>query len=57
MFIYLNISRKYLEEIIKGDEVIFWKERSVVYYIRIFDYLVKEEWDEFLEMLFWLGYI
>lgn len=57
MFIYLNISRKYLEEIIKGDEVIFWKERSVVYYIRIFDYLVKEEWDEFLEMFFWLGYI
>lgn len=57
MLTYLNISRKHLEEIIKGDEATLRKERSVVYYTRTFDYLVKEERDELLETLFWLGYI
>lgn len=57
MLTYLNISRKHLEEIIKGDEATLRKDRSVVYYTRTFDYLVKEERDELLETLFWLGYI
>lgn len=54
MLTYLNISRKHLEEIIKGDEATLRKERSVVYYTRTFDYLVKEERDELLETLYWL---
>ena len=57
MLTYLDLNRKHLEEIIKGEESSLKKERSMIYYTKSFDYLVKEQRDELLETLFWLGYI